>query len=128
MGNGQIGGNGSVEWIFVHHDPDGLPVGLTLGPGVGGNDNNHVVLRNTNKQARGLDPIAASTIGTTRGLNNAGRFRVTLTFPDISTRDDALAWTTSQGKVGNSLVLTVPAIDRSLAANVGLPVEIRIDW
>ncbi len=120
MGNGQIGGNGSVEWVFTHHDEFGTIVPLTLGNGV-----NRVQV--VSGKARCKDPIRVAAIGTRPGFNSAGFFIVTLTYASATDRDRAL---TSAKTPGSSLVIEVPAVDRGAAfpQNLSRPTEIRVDW
>jgi len=64
MGNGQVGGNSSVEWIFSHIDAN---IVATTPP-----------TPTSNGTARAIDPIDFPQIGTSPGLT-PGHFTVTLT-------------------------------------------------
>src|SRR5437867_3378376 len=137
MGNGQVGGNGSVEWTFVHHDAlTGSPVVLhhtgianaanKTGANTNIDPNNGVELIDQDKKVRGKDPIDFVDIGGRPGLT-PGHFVVTLSFADSDEADRAMAGIVRRG---SSLVILVPAVDRSGQGNPnqGRPKEIRIDW
>jgi hypothetical protein len=130
MGNGQIGGNGSVEWIFVHHNAlTGLPEDLHQRTTAKGGDNsrdNGIELIDNDKRVRGHDPIEFVDIGGRPGLT-PGHFVVTLSFASSDEADNALA---SIVRRGDSLVILVPAVNRDAhnSGNKGRAKEIRIDW
>ena len=101
MGNGQVGGNGSVEWTFVHHDAlTGSPVvlhhtGIAKAANKGAantniDPNNGVELIDQDKKVRGKDPIDFVDIGGRPGLT-PGHFVVTLSFADSDEADRAMA-------------------------------------
>jgi hypothetical protein len=130
MGNGQIGGNGSVEWTFVHHNAlTGAPEVLHHRiPKKGGNNtrDNGVELIEDDRKVRGRDPIGFPDIGGRPGLV-PGSFVVTLTFGSFDEAEQAKGNITQEG---SSLVIIVPAVDRSdkNGQNQSRPKEIRIDW
>ena len=118
MGTGQIGGNGSVEWKFVHHRAaDGRLEEIPR---------KAVVFKKKKKLVRGHDPIEFRDIGGRPGLV-PGNFVVTLTFASFEEAENAKKGITQQG---TSLVIVVPAVDRSNnnPQNQARPTEIRIDW
>ena len=118
MGNGQVGGNGSVEWTFVHHRAiDGLPSPIPQ---------NGVVFENNRRRVRGRDPIDFRDIGGRPGLV-PGSFVVTLTFASFDEAENAKK---AMSRQGSSLVIVVPAVDRTNnnPQNQNRPKEIRIDW
>jgi len=124
MGNGQIGGNSSLEWIFVHHDADGNPRNLNVGTDVviqGTGDREGTV------RVKGLDPISFADIGGRPGLI-PGHFVVTLSFATADEADRAMK---AMVQRASTLVILVPAVDRTNDTNPenrGRPKEIRIDW
>lgn len=131
MGQGEVGGNGSVLWKFVHHDDAGKAKDLAhlAGAGEPGDDQVRVgppagpgILPH---RATGKDPIPFGEIGARHGV--PGHFRLALQYP---TPEAAAAAKAAATVLGNSLVLFVRAIDRSGAGNLNanLPKEIRIDW
>lgn len=127
MGQGDIGGNGSVQWTFVHHGagPGGgaRPFSCAAAPpagtdrvDVGGN------------RATSTDPILFTDIGKPRaGAQDLvrGNFKVTFHYgsPADATAALANAWV-----AGTSVVLYVPAVDRTGGANANRPTEIIIEW
>ena len=103
MGFGDVGGNGSVKWSFVHHDrPKGDPKQLAWRH-TGPPNADEVTVHN--KKVEGLDPIPYAEIG--QSHERPGYFKVTL-----------------RG-VGTYYV---QAVDRSAGQNAEVPMEIRIEW
>lgn len=121
MGQGDVGGNGSVQWTFVHHDAGGAIAPLNHSGVMGPPGNNEVKVAGNRAVAK--DPIEFIDIGSRPGLV-PGHFKITVTF---ASNADARAAIPS-APVGNSLVLFVPAIDRTIAANKGRPIEVRVEW
>jgi len=130
MGSGEVGGNGSVLWKIVHHDPDGKRKDIVHAgaPVVGDPGPDRVVTgpaaAGQPHRVAGNDSIAFSEIGVRHGV--PGHFRVALQYP---TPEAAAAAKAAATVLGNSLVLFVNAIDRlAVPANANVPKEIRIDW
>lgn len=110
MGYGEVGGNGSVKWKFVHGDASG-----------GGGKPKKLKCKNAGSPAadevtvdyfaHGHDPIPFADIGT--GIDSKGDqmqpgfFRVTLT--------------------GHG-TFDVQAVDRTGGQNANIPMEIIIEW
>ena len=120
MGQGDIGGNGSVTWTFVHHAAGGGIAALAHSPAAGPPGNNEVKVAGNRASAK--DPINFANIGTRPGLV-PGNFRVTLTTYTLDPR----------GMIAGSAtaVYQVPAVDRSGGKNPVTPVnpiEIKIEW
>ena len=102
MGDGHVGGNGSVKWSFEHHENGNKKNikavnGTTPGP--------HEV-SDKGGSAEGYDPIGIDDIGKRHGV--VGYFKVTL--------------------AGHPNPFYVKAIDREGGKNGDVPMEIRIEW
>ena len=129
MGSGEIGGNKSVHWTIVHHNRGGAPKSLNH------RDRNRVppttnadpdTVAVGDYQAEAVDPIEFSDIGTRQGLV-AGHFKVT--FHYASPSDAAAAAAQAAANVaGGAMVVYVPVVDRTIAANANRPIEIKVEW
>lgn len=126
MGNGQVGGNGSVHWEVVHEDGTGNPKNLTAKQGQGGHPGTADDV-NVKDRARGRDGIAVSDVGKRKG--HRGKFRVRLRFESITDAQSAAAGAQNVMLEDGMfvLVLDVPVIERA-NANEPPPYEVKIDW
>jgi hypothetical protein len=126
MGNGQVGGNGSVHWEIVHEDDAGKPRNLSAKQGQGGHPGKADDV-NVLDRARGKDGIELVNVGKRKG--HRGRFRVRLRFETIADAQNAAAG--AQNVMFEDgmfvLVLDVPVIDRDDPGDPP-PFEVRIDW
>jgi hypothetical protein len=103
MGDGHVGGNGSVKWLFTHHNSAGVKQPIRARNG--GQPGNHEV-SDRNGDAEGYDPLPHAEIGTRIG--RPGFFRVTL--------------------AGHPQPFFVQAVDRTGGKNENVPMEIKIEW
>lgn len=128
MGDGGIGGNGSVEWTFVHHGSNGSLRNLIHKPGGGKPGDDEVKVDGNRATAK--DAIPFADIGMPRpGAQDLvpGNFKVTLHYASPS---DAAAALASAWVAGTSVVLYVPAVNREGKDNPNKdrPKEIHIEW
>jgi hypothetical protein len=102
MGEGHVGGNGSVKWTFEHHE-NGARKNIRARNG--GQPGPHEV-SDEGGNAQGYDPISFSEIGRRHGV--VGYFKVTL--------------------AGHPNPFYVSAVDRSGGKGSDVPPEIKIEW
>jgi hypothetical protein len=127
MGQGEVGGNGSVQWTFKHHNPDGTirDIRHEGPPPLPSNTDDVKVLGVAGgRRAEATDPIDFADIGGRAGLV-PGNFKVTLCY---ASHNDAVAAKEAITLIGNSLVVYVPAVDRRVPANAGRPKEVKVEW
>jgi hypothetical protein len=103
MGEGNVGGNGSVKWSFRHHNSGGVKQPIKARNG--GPPAQHEV-SDEGGDAQGYDPLAHADIGARHG--RPGYFKVTL--------------------AGQSQPIYVQAVDRTNGKNANVPMEIKIEW
>ena len=103
MGDGHVGGNGSVKWSFRHHDRAGVkqPIRAKNGGAPGGHE-----VSDQGGDAVGHDPLPHADIGVRHG--RPGFFKVTL--------------------AGQPAPIFVQAVDRTGGKNENVPMEIKIEW
>lgn len=119
MGQGDVGGNGSVQWTFVHHNKAGgtRPFRCVAT----GNPVDDEVRAGGNRAAS-TDPISFADIGTRKGLE-AGKFKATLTTYTFNAAGVITGSSTA--------VYHVPAVDRTGGKNPvtsANPIEIKVEW
>ena len=103
MGDGHVGGNGSVKWLFTHHNRAGVKQAIRARNG--GPPGDHEVT-DQNGDAEGYDPLPHGDIGVRIG--RPGFFKVTL--------------------AGQPQPFFVQAVDRTGGKNQDVPIEIKIEW
>jgi hypothetical protein len=126
MGNGQVGGNGSVHWEILHEDDSGKPKKLTAKQNQSGHPGKADDV-NVDKGALGKDGIAVGNVGKRKG--HRGKFRVRLRFENIADAKSAAAGAQNVMLEDGMfvLVLDVPVIERAKPSDPP-PYEVRVDW
>lgn len=103
MGEGNVGGNGSVKWNVRHHNRAGVKQPIRAKNGGPPADNE---VSDDGGDAQGYDPIPHADIGVRIG--RPGFFKVTL--------------------AGQPQPFFVQAVDRTGGKNENVPMEIKIEW
>ena len=103
MGEGNVGGNGSVKWTFRHHNNAGVKQAIRARNGGPAGPNE---VTDQGGDAEGYDPLAYADVGKTHG--RPGFFKVT--------------W------AGQPDPIYVQAVDRTGGKNANVPMEIKIEW